>query len=123
MDSLFTEGFPEGRIDYYVENDNRSRTTKEEDRLLNLNIHEIETSMRKAAEVHKEVRSYLQARIRPGMRYWDLCCDIEDKVRFLIGENGPLVLHFIVFHPIGRNGFSYRCLTQSYCCSLHTKSW
>lgn len=94
---MFIHGFPEGKIEYYVEDNNRNRTTKDETRLLNLNIHEIETSMRKAAEVHKEVRSYLQAGIHPGMRYWDLCCDIEDKVRFLIGENGPLVYHMIIF--------------------------
>lgn len=54
-----------------------------------IDLSEIETSLRKAAEVHKEVRSYIQSKIRPGMRYWDICCDLEDKVRYLIGENGP----------------------------------
>lgn len=88
---MFPNGFPEGKIEYYVEDDNRNRITRDETRLLNLNMHEIETSMRKGAEVHKEVRSYLQSRIRPGMLYWDLCCDVEDKIRFLIGENGPEV--------------------------------
>ena len=62
-----------------------------EERLLTVNIPEIETSLRKAAEVHKEARSYIQNRIKPGIRFWDMCCDLEDKVRFLIGENGPNV--------------------------------
>ena len=91
MDDLFSGEFPKGRIDYYIENDNRSRETKEEQRLQKIDIAEIELSMRKAAEVHREVRSYAQSKIRPGMTYWDLCCDIEDKVRLLIGENGPQV--------------------------------
>ena len=70
MDSLFADGFPEGKIEYYVENDTRSRTTRDETRLLNLNMHEIETSMRKGAEVHKEVlaaKHVLQTWRRPGV--------------------------------------------------------
>lgn len=90
------DGFPIGKVEYYVEYDNRSRETKAETRLLNLNIHEIETSMRKGAEVHREVRSYAQSKIRPGIRLWDFCCDIEDKVRFLIGENGPQVYTIVL---------------------------
>ena len=88
---MFKNGFPEGRIDYYTEGDNRKRVGKTEERLLTVNIPEIETSLRKAAEVHKEARSYIQNRIKPGIRFWDMCCDLEDKVRFLIGENGPNV--------------------------------
>ena len=88
---MFKNGFPEGRIDYYTESDNRKRIGKTEERLLTVNIPEIETSLRKAAEVHKEARSYIQNRIKPGIRFWDMCCDLEHKVRFLIGENGPNV--------------------------------
>ena len=76
---------------YYVENDTRSRETGEEKRLASIDLHEIETSLRKAGEVHKEARSYIQSKIKPEMRFWDLCCDWEDKVRSLIGENGPNV--------------------------------
>lgn len=72
----------------------RQRVSKTEERLVNTDLKEIECSLRKAAEVHKEVRSYVQAKIRPGMRYWDICCDLEDKVRLLIGENGPSVFPF-----------------------------
>ena len=91
MDSLFPSGFSEGTIQYYVENDTRNRTTEEEKRLASIDFHEIETSLRKAGEVHKEARSYIQNKIKPEMRFWDLCCDLEDKVRSLIGENGPKV--------------------------------
>ena len=75
-----------------MENDSRKRVTKTENRLLKDSIAEIETSLRKAGEVHKEVRSYIQSKLHPGVRFWDICCDLEDKVRFLIGENGPNVL-------------------------------
>lgn len=91
MDSLFPNGFPEGTFQYYVEDDSRSRETGEEKRLASIDLHEIETSLRKAGEVHKEARSYIQNKIKPEMRFWDLCCDLEDKVRSLIGENGPNV--------------------------------
>lgn len=74
----------------------RKRVSKTEERLANTDLQEIETSLRKAGEVHKEVRSYVQSKIRPGMRYWDICCDLEDKVRLLIGENGPSVRFFLV---------------------------
>ncbi|KNB42035.1 hypothetical protein JH06_4901 [Blastocystis sp. subtype 4] len=89
VDEVYPSIFPTGRIDYYVENDNRKRVTKTEDRLLKESIAEIESSLRKAGEVHKEVRSYIQSKLRPGLRFWDICCDLEDKVRYLIGENGP----------------------------------
>ena len=92
MDEIYPDVFPTGRIDYYVENDSRKRVTKTENRLLKNSIAEIETSLRKAGEVHKEVRSYIQSKLHPGVRFWDICCDLEDKVRFLIGENGPNVL-------------------------------
>lgn len=62
MDSLFPNGFPEGTFQYYVENDTRSRETGEEKRLASIDLHEIETSLRKAGEVHKEARSYIQSK-------------------------------------------------------------
>ena len=122
VDDIYPNGFPTGRIDYYVESDNRKRTTKTEERLRHVDIPEIETSLRKAAEVHREVRSYIQSRIHPGLRFWDLCCDIEDKVRYLVKENGPLVYLFLHFHP-GRNGIPHRRFREPRGSSLHTESW
>lgn len=44
---------------------------------------------RKAAEVHREARSYIQSKIKPGVKLWDICCDVEDRIRHIIKENGP----------------------------------
>lgn len=122
MDSIFTNGFPEGKIEYYVESDERRRISAQEDRMNKIDLSEIETSLRKAAEVHKEVRSYIQSKIRPGMRYWDICCDLEDKVRYLIGENGPNVCIHNRNDPIGWNGVSYGCVSESHRRSLYSES-
>lgn len=122
MDSIFTNGFPEGKIEYYVESDERQRVSTHEDRMNKLDLSEIETSLRKAAEVHKEVRSYVQSKIRPGMRYWDICCDLEDKVRYLIGENGPNVHACNHNDSVGWNGVSHRCISEPHCGSLYSES-
>ena len=45
-------------------------------------------SMRHAAEVHKQVRSYAQSFIKPGIKLIDMCERLEAKNRELIGENG-----------------------------------
>ena len=45
---------------------------------------------RRAAEVHREARSYIQSKIKPGMKLYDICSDLEDHVRHIIKENGPL---------------------------------
>lgn len=45
--------------------------------------------LRKAAEVHKEARSYIQGKIKPGVKLWDICCDVEDRIRHIIKEKGP----------------------------------
>ena len=112
VDSIFQSGFPEGKFEYYVETDMRQRVSKTEERLANTDLHEIEMSLRKAGEVHKEVRSYVQSKIRPGMRYWDICCDLEDKVRLLIGENGPSVPISSSASALGGNGLSHRYLSE-----------
>lgn len=43
-----------------------------------------------AAEVHREARSYIQGKLKPGVKLWDICCDLEDHIRHIITENGPL---------------------------------
>lgn len=122
VDSIFQSGFPEGKFEYYVETDMRQRVSKTEERLANTDLHEIEMSLRKAGEVHKEVRSYVQSKIRPGMRYWDICCDLEDKVRLLIGENGPSVPISSSVSNLGGNGLSHRHLSESHRGALHAES-
>ena len=40
--------------------------------------------------MHRQARSYIQGKVKPGMKLYDICCDVEDRVRHLIKENGPL---------------------------------
>lgn len=44
--------------------------------------------IRRAAEVHKQVRQYAQKVIKPGMLMIDIAEMIEDMVRTLVEENG-----------------------------------
>jgi len=64
--------------------DNLWRTTDEEkrylDRIKNDNLNEL----RRAAEVHKQVRYYAHKYIKPGLKMVDICETIENAVRNLI---------------------------------------
>jgi len=44
-------------------------------------------SMRKAAEVHRQARKYIQSIIQPEMGYLDVCTRLENKVVELYGKN------------------------------------
>lgn len=50
-----------------------------------VDLEERVRKLRCAAEVHREVRGWLQATLRPGMRYIDVCDGIEERVRRLVG--------------------------------------
>jgi methionyl aminopeptidase len=43
---------------------------------------------RLAAEVHRQVRAYVQPLIKPGVKIIDLCEKLEDMNRKLVQENG-----------------------------------
>jgi len=45
-------------------------------------------NVRLAAEVHRQVRAYVQSFIKPGIRLFDLCERLEEKSRLLIQEHG-----------------------------------
>lgn len=90
MDEVYPSIFPTGRIDYYVENDNRKRVTKTEDRLLKESIAEIESSLRKAGEVHKEVRSYIQSKLRPGLRFGIFAVTWKIRYDISLEKMGPM---------------------------------
>ena len=53
------------------------------ERLLNFEIK----SLRKGAEVHRQVRKFAQQIIKPGMRLMDICNQIENMNRFLVNKN------------------------------------
>jgi methionyl aminopeptidase len=84
--------YPEGEIVEYVTNhDNLRRTTAEELRHLfvvdNMD-DEFLSDYRKAAEIHRQVRQYVQTIAKPGISMSQLADEIEDGVRALTGHQG-----------------------------------
>ncbi|KAJ2381109.1 Methionine aminopeptidase 2, partial [Coemansia sp. RSA 2559] len=79
--------YPEGQICEYVD-DNKYRTTSEEMRAKDrLNEKQI-FDLRRAAEVHREVRHNVQKRIKPGMDLTTIAEMIENGTRTLVEANG-----------------------------------
>lgn len=88
VDELFPSGdFPEGEIQQYKD-DNLWRTTSEEKRELERLQKPMYNSVRRAAEVHRQVRKYMRSIVKPGMLMIELCETLENMVRKLIKENG-----------------------------------
>ncbi|KAF2267455.1 methionine aminopeptidase 2-like protein [Lojkania enalia] len=91
--SLFhDQRYPEGEIvEYTTNNDNLHRTTAEELRHLstanNMN-DEFLNDYRKAAEIHRQVRQYVQTIAKPGISMSQLAEEIEDGVRALTNHQG-----------------------------------
>ncbi|GAA5855869.1 hypothetical protein JCM8547_000393 [Rhodosporidiobolus lusitaniae] len=92
---LFKDGnYPVGETHEYL-NDNAFRTTSEEMRAKERALmSEPSTSafnynsIRRAAEVHRQVRKYARENIKPGMRMIDIADMIENGTRQLVEENG-----------------------------------
>lgn len=84
--------YPEGEIVTYVaDNDNLQRTTAEEVRHLSMVDYmndDFLNDYRKAAEVHRQVRQYVQAIAKPGISMSQLAQEIEDGVRALTNHQG-----------------------------------
>lgn len=88
--------YPEGLTVPYDEtkfvDDARSRTTPEElrerERLMQEGDGNSFAHIRKAAEVHRQVRKYARGAIQPGMTMTEIANLIEDKVR-LLSEHDP----------------------------------
>ncbi|KAJ2310250.1 Methionine aminopeptidase 2 [Coemansia sp. Cherry 401B] len=82
-----SNGYPEGEICEYVD-DNRYRTTSEELRAKDrLNEQQI-FDLRRAAEVHREVRQNVRQRIKPGMDLTTVAEMIENGTRVLSEASG-----------------------------------
>jgi methionyl aminopeptidase len=86
---LFPSGnFPEGERQAYNFNSGVQRETAEElrerERIHNIDYNEI----RRAAEVHRQVRRYAQSIAKPGILMTDLCEKLEGMNRKLVQENG-----------------------------------
>lgn len=71
---------------------NTFRTTSEEKRYIEREIDNnpdtTYTSIRRAAEVHRQVRAHTRRTIRPGMSMTEICENIEDGTRALVEEDG-----------------------------------
>lgn len=92
LSKLFPDGkFPEGELQEY-KNDNAFRTTSEEkryDEQMAMEDPEVTyNNIRRAAEVHRQVRRYARKFIRPGMRMIDIADGIENGTRALVEEEG-----------------------------------
>ncbi|KAI8575945.1 hypothetical protein K450DRAFT_202409 [Umbelopsis ramanniana AG] len=79
--------YPEGEIEEY-RNDNTWRTTNEEKRYLERSNQDHYNDLRKAAEVHRQVRQYARKTIKPGMTMIEIADLIENGTRALVEENG-----------------------------------
>uniref|UniRef100_A0A1D1YL19 Methionine aminopeptidase 2 n=1 Tax=Anthurium amnicola TaxID=1678845 RepID=A0A1D1YL19_9ARAE len=88
IDELFPSGeYPEVEQQQYRD-DNLWRTTSEEKRELERLHKPIYNTVRRAAEVHRQVRRYIRSILKPGILMTDLCETLENTVRTLIRENG-----------------------------------
>lgn len=91
-DLFHDQRYPEGEIvEYVTKNDNLRSSTAEELRHLsvaNSMDDEFLNDYRKAAEVHRQVRQYVQTIAKPGVSMSHLAQEIEDGVRALTDHQG-----------------------------------
>ncbi|KAF4907054.1 Methionine aminopeptidase 2-1 [Colletotrichum fructicola] len=90
LSELFTAGdYPAGEFLDYEHNFTTSRTTAEELRYLDryhLDDPALLNDYRKAAEVHRQVRYWVQDTVKPGQTLTEIATGIEDGVRALFGN-------------------------------------
>uniref|UniRef100_A0A383W292 Methionine aminopeptidase 2 n=1 Tax=Tetradesmus obliquus TaxID=3088 RepID=A0A383W292_TETOB len=79
--------FPEGEWQSYKD-DNLWRETSAEKRELQRLQADMINDVRQAAEVHRQVRSYIRTIAKPGIPLTQLCETLEDSVRNLIEARG-----------------------------------
>ncbi|VDK23846.1 unnamed protein product [Taenia asiatica] len=86
------KNFPLGEImEYTPLTDGRTavnRMTSQEFRLHDEARLEIYQDLRQSAEVHRTVRQYMRPLLKPGVRLFDFCEQLEATSRQLINENG-----------------------------------
>lgn len=86
----FKDGkFPEGEIMQYPDATTaKDRFTSEEKRALDRMHLDIYNELRLAAEAHRQTRQYMQKWIKPGMSMIEICEELENTARRLVGEKG-----------------------------------
>lgn len=87
---LFPNGFPEGEIQEYQDSNGKTswRLDSEEKRELERLELDMYDNARQCAEVHREVRKYIQEWVKPGMKMIDVCETLENSVRKLLNAKG-----------------------------------
>lgn len=92
LSDLFPAGeYPTGELLEYGADMNTARTTGEELRYngrQHLEDPAFLNDYRKAAEVHRQVRHWVQDNVKPGQTLNDIATEIEDGVRALLGNPG-----------------------------------
>jgi len=79
--------FPVGEVsDYVLENSFRTSSAemRQKDQLMEGALND----MRKAAECHRQVRKWVQSVVKPGIKLYDLCENLENLNRYLVKEAG-----------------------------------
>jgi methionine aminopeptidase len=90
--------FPPGQIILYHQDFNLKRVTAEESRHNDRIAVDTLQSARHGAEVHRQVRKFMQSYIKPGLLMTDICETLEGLSRKLVKENG---LHAGIAFPTG----------------------
>jgi len=87
--------FPEGEIlehakpkDAVDDRLAKDRFSSEEKRALDRMQNDMYEEIRHAAEVHRQTRQYMQKYIQPGLTMIQICEELENTARTLIGEDG-----------------------------------
>jgi methionyl aminopeptidase len=80
--------YPVGEITNHPLESNTYRESSAEKRAHDRMQDDIYNRVRQAAEVHRQVRSYAQSFIKPGIKLTDMCEMLENKNRELIQEDG-----------------------------------
>lgn len=89
VSKLFPNGkYPVGEESEYTHKDNLYRITSEEKRALQRLQEGEYNDLRKAAEVHRQVRRHVQQHVRPGMPMIDIVNMIESQVKTLVEADG-----------------------------------
>ncbi|KOC68870.1 Methionine aminopeptidase 2 [Habropoda laboriosa] len=67
---------------------NFPRFSSEEARAFDRMHNDIYNEARQAAEAHRQTRKHIMKWVKPGMKMMDICHELEDTARKLIGEDG-----------------------------------
>ena len=89
VSKLFPSGkYPIGVESEYTHKDSLFRITSEEKRALQRLQEPEYNDIRKAAEVHRQVRKYVRDHVKPGMKMIDIVQMIESQVSTLVEADG-----------------------------------